>query len=275
MNDVTGIGSESFFPTAQDPLRAQFDGTVLWLQLNRPASMNALTTRMVDELTGAIARAGTAPEVRVVVLHGAGRAFCAGTDLKESERLAAAPGANAAYIDALYRLTATIEACPRPVIAAVNGFAVAGGLELALACDLICAARSARLGDGHANYANFPGGGATVRLPRRIGLAKAKYLMLTGRLWSAEQALTAGLVDELADDDRLAETVQGLAEEMARKSPLVLARMKHSLHDGWEQAAEAALQLEREHYDRHSRSQDRAEGLAAFREKRPPRFEGR
>jgi enoyl-CoA hydratase/carnithine racemase len=138
----------------------------------------------------------------------------------------------------------------------------------------VIAARSARLGDAHANYAMFPGAGATVRLPRRIGLAKAKYLMFSGAIWSAEESLHAGLVDQLVPDDELMPAAIGLASVFASKSPLVIARMKEALGDALHQALEVGLRRERDLNELHGLSSDRREGLAAFREKRPPRFTG-
>lgn len=258
-----------------DELHVQFADCVLWLRLNRPAALNALTPALVDGMARAIAVAGANPRVRVVVLTGAGRAFCAGADLKESEQRSKVARGNVAFIRALGALATAIEACPRPVIAAVNGIAVAGGLELMLACDIVLAAESARLGDAHANYAMFPGAGATVRLPRRVGLAKAKELMLTGDLLSAANALAIGLVNRVVPDLALEHEVLALAAKLAVKSPLVLARMKEALNDTTDQPAEIALRRERDLNELHALSFDRAEGLAAFREKRSPQFQGR
>src|SRR5699024_4451697 len=131
-----------------------------------------VTSELVEALTLAVSKARNDPTVRVVVLTGNGRAFCAGADLKQSEQRNNVPGANVEFIRLFSELTLAIEASPRPFIAAINGTAVAGGLELILACDMAFAARSAELSDGHANYALFPGAGATVRLSRRIGLPK-------------------------------------------------------------------------------------------------------
>lgn len=258
-----------------EELRVRLADSVLWLQLNRPQALNALTPVLVEGLAQAIAAAGADPRVRVVVLGGAGRAFCAGADLKESEQRSKVARGNVAFIRALGALATAIEACPRPVIAAVNGIAVAGGLELMLACDMVFAAESARLGDAHSNYAMFPGAGATVRLPRRIGLVRAKQLMLTGDFLSARDALAIGLVDRVVPDPALEQEVLALAAKLVMKSPLVLARMKEALNDVVDQPAETALRRERDLNELHALSFDRAEGLAAFREKRAPQFQGR
>ncbi len=247
---------------------------VLTLTLNRPAALNALTPALIDSLSTALSHGLDDGSVRAVVLTGAGHAFCAGADLKATERRSAVPRGNVAFIAAFGSLVQRIASYPRPVIAAVNGIAVAGGLELVLACDQVIAARSARLGDAHANYAMFPGAGATVRLPRRIGLARAKLLMFSGALWSAEEACRFGLVDQVVPDEDLLPAAHGLAALFASKSPLVIARMKEALGDSLDQPTEVGLRRERDLNELHALSADRREGLAAFREKRAPKFTG-
>lgn len=257
-----------------DELIAQVSDGVLTLTLNRPAALNAMTPALLTLMDSALSRGLDDAAVRVVVVTGAGRGFCAGADLKASERRSAVPRGNVAFITAFGNLTQRMATYPKPVIAAVNGVAVAGGLELVLACDQVIAARSARLGDAHANYANFPGAGATVRLPRRIGLAKAKFLMYSGVLWSAEESLQAGLVDQVVADDDLLPAAYRLAALFAAKSPLVIARMKEALGDALDVPPEAGLRRERDLNELHALSADRREGLVAFREKRAPKFTG-
>lgn len=257
-----------------DELRAASSDGVLTLTLNRPDALNAMTPALIDALGSALTRGLDDASVRAVVLTGAGRAFCAGADLKATEQRSAVPRGNVAFIAAFGHLVQRIASYPKPVIAAVNGIAVAGGLELVLACDQVIAARSARLGDAHANYAMFPGAGATVRLPRRIGLAKAKLLMFSGTLWSADESLRAGLVDQVVPDDELPAAAGALASLFASRSPLVIARMKELLGDSLDLPPEIGLRREREMNELHALSADRREGLAAFREKRAPKFTG-
>jgi len=256
-----------------DELLTERRGSVLWLTLNRPAALNAVTAPMLDALVAAIEAGERDPEVRAIVLTGSGRGFCAGADLKASAKRSPEEGAK--FVRKIGELTNLIEASGTPVIAAVNGIAVAGGLELVLSCDIVVAAESAVLGDSHSNFAMFPGAGATVRLPRKIGINNAKYLMLTGETPTAREWLALGLVSMVVAGDELHDSVERLAEKIASKSPLVLARMKLALNDSLDQPVTIGLRYERALAAAHSYSYDRAEGLTAFREKRTPQFEGR
>jgi len=255
-----------------DELQQQREGNVLWLKLNRPQALNSLTLSLVHALSAAIKEAENDPEARVIVLTGAGRAFCAGADLKDPARKR--PESGAEFVKAIGALTELIEASPRPVIAAINGIAVAGGLELVLACDLVIAAESARLGDAHSNYALFPGAGSTVRLPRKIGLNNAKQLMFSGDILPASEWKAFGLVSQVVSDDGLIGAVSEIAKKLGAKSPLGLARMKQALNDSLDQPLPIALRYERALSNLHHFSADRVEGLTAFKEKRPPQFTG-
>jgi len=252
------------------------DGSVLSVYLNRPDKLNAISSGMLDALEDAVDEA-RAEKYRVVVIRGRGRAFCAGGDLGSNGNGNgdASAGPPASTLERSNEVFAALEALPKPVIAAVHGTACAGGLELALSCDLIVAANSARLGDMHANFGLLPGAGGTYRLSRRIGPAKAKYLMFTGELFGAAEMAHAGLVDQVYPDADFDASVDALASRIAGKSPLGLAQMKHlaleastlSREDGLASALSAAL--------RYRHSADYAEGLRSFAEKRAPRFEGR
>ncbi len=248
----------------------------MWITLNRPSAMNAITPAMVREIGQALDDALASDEVRVVVLTGMGRAFCAGADLK-FVRGEAAQGRDGtgAFLETLLALLIRLERFPRPVIAAVNGLALAGGLELVLCCDLVVAASSARFGDAHANYGLLPGGGGSVRLPRKIGATRAKYLMFTGEFLPAQAMAAAGLVNEIVADDELRPATDALVAKLASKSPLGLSRMKALVDDGLEQPVDVALRQELLVSAIHEHSDDRREGLAAFEEKRAPRFTGR
>lgn len=251
---------------------------VAWLTLNRPEAMNALSDLLCAELDDAITRAGGDREVRVLVLTGTGKAFCAGADLKGVFEGGAVPAGEEdslnAFLDKVAGVIDRLRNLPKPTIAALNGLTMAGGLELAMACDLIVAAQSARIGDAHANFGVFPGAGGAAVLPRRIGPTAAKYLLFTGDTLPASELVPLGLVNRVVPDASLDAEVDQLASRIASKSPLVLRRMKQAVDDGLAQSQSTALRLERLVLDAHRHSRDIREGLAAFVEKRKPEFKG-
>lgn len=262
---------------SEEPILYDERGRAAWITLNRPAALNALTPALIEAHDAALTRAESNPALRAVVVTGSGRAFCAGADLKalRGQRSAHSTAATMRFVVGVLALLDRLERSPLPVIAAVNGLALAGGLELVLACDLVIAAESARLGDAHANYGLIPGGGGSVRLPRKIGPTRAKALMFTGAFVPAAELVAAGLVNKVVRDDELGAAVEELVESLAAKSPLGLARMKQLVNDGLEQPLSTALRLEFSLMAAHAGSADMAEGLAAFEAKRKPVFTGR
>ena len=252
-------------------------GAAAWITLNRPEALNAINPALIDGLNAALDRAEAADGLRAIVIIGAGRAFSAGADLKaiKGELAGDASAFGKGFIAAILAALDRIENFPLPVIAAVNGLALAGGLEIVLACDLVVAAEGARLGDAHANYGLIPGAGGSVRLPRKIGPTRAKYLMFTGAFVPAAELLATGLVNEVVPDSELGDAVERLVAQLATKSPLGLQRMKQLVNDGMEQGLETAIRLETTLIQTHALSDDMAEGLAAFEAKREPKFTGR
>ncbi len=252
-------------------------GPVVWITLNRPAELNALSAMVLEQLAVALDRAEADPAVRCLVLTGAGRAFCAGADLRFVQALPAdrRDTATLAFLRQASALMSRLEACPKPVIAAVNGVAVAGGLELLLCCDLVIATQSARIGDGHANYGLLPGAGASARLPRRIGMARAKHLFFTGDMLPAGDLVPAGLVNSVVPDAELTAAVQRLAAKIATKSPVGLRHMKELANAAMNVSLEEALCRELAVNEGYALTFDRNEGLAAFTEGRQPAFQGR
>ena len=252
-------------------------GPAAWVTLNRPRALNALNGELLDELAGMLDAIEADAAARCLVLTGAGRAFCAGADLAFIHSLPAhrRKVATATFLDRASALMSRLEAFPKPVIAALNGIAVAGGLELLLCCDLVVAAASARLGDGHANYGLLPGAGASARLPRRIGLVRAKHLFFTGDLVPVSSLMTAGLINTVVPDDDLVGEVDRLVGKIADKSPLGLRRMKELANAAVETTLADALRNELAVNENYASSFDRNEGLAAFNERRQPVFEGR
>ncbi len=248
----------------------------MWITLNRPQAMNSITPEIVSGIGEALDAADEGGDVYAVVLTGRGRAFCAGADLKYVRTQTGGDERRmAAFLDTVLAIMGRLEKFPKPVIAAINGMALAGGLELVLCCDLVVAARSAKIGDAHANYGLLPGGGSSVRLPRKIGPTRAKYLLYTGEFVPADSPALGGLVNEVVDDGELVAAVDRIVARLATKSPLVLRRMKALVDDGLDQPIDTALRLELLASEVHTHSHDMREGLAAFEEKRTPRFIGR
>ena len=243
------------------------------LVLDRPAAMNAVSTEMARGIAEACAALGADPQVRAVVLSSTHeRAFCVGADLKERNRLTDAelarqrPLTRAAYGGVLE--------LPVPTVAAVHGYALGGGFELALACDLIVADPSAVLGLPEVSVGVIPGGGGTQLLPRRVGAARAAELIFTARRVPAEEALAMGLVDRLVEPGRDRAEALALATRIAAHSPVGLRAAKRALRTGWGMDLRAGLEVEDAAWRSVAFSGDRAEGVAAFNEKRPPRWPG-
>jgi enoyl-CoA hydratase/carnithine racemase len=250
-------------------------GNAVWLWLNRPDALNALSPEVMAELLQALARAEAEDGIRALVLSGRGRAFCAGADLKHFLAALAGDKGVRGFVETALNLMNRVEAFPYPTIAAVNGIAVAGGIELVLACDLVIAADSAVLGDAHMNYGLLPGGGSSIRLPRKLGPTRAKYLLFTGDSVPAAEALALGLVNKVVPAAELEAAVEKLVGRLAEKSPVGLRRMKRLVDDGLETALDAALRLEMIAWEAHAHAEDLKEGLAAFSAKRKPVYRDR
>jgi enoyl-CoA hydratase/carnithine racemase len=249
-------------------------GTIAWLTLNRPEAANALSRALVATLGAELASlAGRSDLTAVVIAGAAGKAFCAGADLKE--RLAMTLDQTRTYLDELGALVQAIEDFPRPVIAAISGAALGGGLEIALACDLRLADPSACMALSEVRLGIIPGAGGTQRLSRLCGIAVAKELILTGRRIDAATALGLGLVSRVVSNADLRATVEALCSELAAAGPLALAAAKRAIDHGFGKPMNEALAVERACYERVLTSQDRNEGLRAFAEKRPPLYQGR
>jgi enoyl-CoA hydratase/carnithine racemase len=254
-------------------LEEQNKGVVL-LTINRPEVMNSINFPLLKQLSTKIDQLKFNPEVRVVIVTGTGgKAFCAGADLKE--RVNMSPVQVEAFIDTLGNLFSAIEHLPKPVIAAVNGVALGGGTELALAADIRIAATNAIMGLTETKLAIIPGGGGTQRLPRLVGKGKAKELIFTGRRIDAKEALSIGLVNQVAEPQELLSECKKMAVMICEAGPIAVAQAKHAINYGLETDLHTGLAIEANAYKVCIPTADRLEGLAAFREKRPPVYKGK
>ena len=261
---------------AYDTLLFSVDGGIARLTLNRPDRLNSFNTQMHTEVRHALEQL-PGSGARVLVLTGAGRGFCAGQDLGDR---AVAPGSAAVdlgeSIDKYYKpLVLALHILPMPVIAAVNGVAAGAGANIALACDLVIAARSASFVQAFSKIGLLPDSGGTWILPRLVGNARALGLTLLGNKLPAEQAAAWGMIWQCVEDAELASTVDALAHQLAEAPTRGLASTKAAIRDSWQRSLTEQLDVERDAQRELGRSADYAEGVAAFIGKRTPRFTGR
>lgn len=252
------------------------ENQVAWVYLNDEESMNALSKAVLSGLINIFNELKEDSDTRVVVLTGSGKAFCAGANLKEvlAETDEETTGNEPGFFDYGKECFQLLYNFPKPIIAALNGITLAGGLELALTADIIVAAESAKIGDAHSNFGVLPGGGSSIKLARKIGENRAKYLLLSGDFISAEKMKEYGLVHEVVPNVELEREVMKIAEKLAKKSPLVLKKMKDMINNGYEKPFDIALKEEMETLGTHLHSYDCMEGITAFSEKRTPVFKG-
>lgn len=246
---------------------------VATITLNREQAANALSVELLNEYMAVLEKVEEMANISVIILIGAGeKFFCAGADLKERKTMNADEVLDTvALIGQAVNKTANLK---QPVIAALNGVAFGGGLELALACDLRVAADHVQMGLTEASLGIIPGAGGTQRLPRLIGVSKAKELIYTARRISATEALTLGLVEYVYTKDTIGEEVLNLANTIAQNAPLSLVQAKIAIDVGTQVDIKTALSIEKLAYERLIPTEDRLEGLAAFEEKRPPKYQG-
>ncbi|MET0306045.1 MAG: enoyl-CoA hydratase-related protein [Solirubrobacterales bacterium] len=247
------------------------DGHVALLRLNRPEARNALSPEVMETLAAELERLDPDPDVRCIVIAGSDKVFAAGADIKAlSER---------SFAEALSHPSASfwrrVAAIKTPLVAAVSGFALGGGCELALACDMIVASDTARFGQPEITIGIIPGGGGTQRLARVLGKQLAMEYVITGRQFDADMAHEMGLVNKVAKKNRWLEEAMELARTVAERPPIAVRLGKQAVLAAEETALSAGLENERRLYEIAMATEDRVEGMQAFLEKREPKFEGR
>ena len=249
-------------------------GIAAWVTVNRPEAMNALSGAVLDGLEEATAELAADPTVRLIAYTGAGdKAFSAGADLKERRGMSAAQVRE--RIDLINRCFTAIAHVPKLTVAAMNGGAFGGGFELALACDVRVAVPTAQMGLTEVRLGIMPGAGGTQRLARALGAARAKEMILLGRRLTAQRALELGLVAEVVPPGGLGDAVARLASEIEGCAPVSVAKAKEAIDRGLDATLDEGLAIERLCYDVTLATEDRNEGLRAFAEKRPPRYQGK
>lgn len=256
---------------AEPNVLVERDGRVGIVLMNRPKQLNALSGELMDAVVGALTELDDDPEVRAIVLGGGERAFAAGADINE---LSAGTPVTLYENRRLDRWDA-IRKVRTPIVAAVSGFCLGGGCELAMLCDLVVASESARFGQPEINLGVLPGAGGTQRLTRAVGKAVAMDMILTGRMLSAREALDHGLVARVVPREAWLEEAKRVAREIASKGPIAVRLAKEAIDQAFESPLQAGVELERRSFFLARASEDADEGLKAFLEKRPPEFTGR
>lgn len=244
-----------------------------WLTINRPAQLNALNMETVGEIAVAVRQLEDDRAVKAIAITGAGeKAFVSGADIAAMREMT--PAQAEEFAEQGHHCMRAIEGCGKAVIAAVNGFALGGGTELALACDIIYAAETAKFGLPEVKLGLYPGFGGTQRLPRLVGAARAREMIFSGRVLGAQQAAAIGLVNRVVPAAELKPEVTKLAREIMGNGPVAVALAKKLIHDGMNLPLKDALENERANFSKIFRTKDHQEGLTAFLEKRPPAFRG-
>ncbi|MBU5442561.1 enoyl-CoA hydratase/isomerase family protein [Paenibacillus sp. MSJ-34] len=256
-----------------DYIKVEQDGGVATLTLLREAKLNAMNSAMMAELTDCFRRIHERADVRAAILTGSGKAFMAGADIEEYSGFDL--GAFFAFQNKGRDMYRAIEECAKPVVAAVNGYALGGGFELALACDLIVASEKAKFGLPEVKLGLVPGGGGIQKALRAVGPYAAKEMLMTGRFLSAGEAMELRIVNEVTEPERLLPAAASLAQQIAEKAPLAVQALKKLVNEGRDASLETAQAYDRSYLASLFYSRDAQEGIAAFVEKRDPVFIGK
>lgn len=248
------------------------DEGIATVRIDRPDQLNALNEEVLSELTSLLPRLGADEQLRAVVFTGVGRAFVAGADIASMKEMSPQEAAEFGRLG--HQAMNAVESLPMPVLAAVNGFALGGGLELALSCDLIYLGESARVGLPEVGLGIIPGFGGTQRLGRVVGWQQARRLVFTAQQLSADEALDIGLAVDVLEDDELLDHVLDVASRIADQGPLAVRKAKRVMYDGADQPLAEGTELEQRAFADLWETDDRTEGMEAFLDKRSPDFEG-
>lgn len=246
---------------------------IAYVTVNRPKAMNALNMDVLNELYDVFTAIEADADIRAVILTGEGRAFVAGADIAQMNQLNALEGRQMMIMG--HKVMNLIEAIEKPVIAAVNGFALGGGCELSMACDIRIASEKAKFGQPEVGLGIIPGFGGTQRLPRLVGKGMAKYLIMTAEMIPAEESYRIGLVEKVVPAESLMEEAEKLAKTIASKAPVAVATAKTAINNGFDMDMKSASKFEIETFTAAFGSEDKSEGMSAFLEKRAPEFKNR
>lgn len=251
----------------------QKENHIATVTINEPDKLNALNTQILSELDSAFDLLAADTDIRVIIITGADRSFVAGANIREMAGMnyeeAKVFGAKGS---AIFR---KIETCPKPVIAAVNGFALGGGCELALACDIRIASEKAKFGQPEVGLGITPGFSGTQRLARLVGFAKAKELIFTGKVITATEALETGLANQVVAPESLMDEVKAMAEAIAKQAPIAVQKSKEAINNGWDLPIDESIDLEVELFARCFETEDQKNGMNAFLKKEKTEFKGK
>ncbi|AAM23820.1 enoyl-CoA hydratase [Caldanaerobacter subterraneus subsp. tengcongensis MB4] len=255
-------------------IEVKIEKGIATITINRPKALNALNTETLEELENVLEVLQNDDGVKVIVITGAGeKAFVAGADISEMKDMSVFEAKKFAELG--QKVFRKIELVKKPVIAAVNGYALGGGCELALACDIRIASRNAKFGQPEVGLGIIPGFGGTQRLPRIVGVSKAKELIYTGDMIDAEEALRIGLISKVVEQDKLLEEAYGIAKKIMSKGLVAVSLAKEAINKSLEVDIDSGMEYEANAFAMCFGTQDQKEGMAAFLEKRAPKFEGR
>ena len=254
-----------------ETIKYEVENNIGYVTINRPKAMNALNTQVLDELHTVFTEIESDDNVKAVIVTGEGKAFVAGADIAQMKELTAVEGR--AMMTKGHNVMNLMESIEKPIIAAVNGFALGGGCELAMACDFRIASEKAKFGQPEVNLGIIPGFGGTQRLPRLVGKGMGKYLIMTADMIDAQEAARIGLVEKVVAPEELMDTCKALAEKIMSKAPLAIATAKTVINNGYNLDMKTASALEIEAFTGPVSSEDKIEGMSAFLEKRDANFQ--